>query len=226
MARRQPVTGMPTTSIPDEMEFLIITGLSGAGKSLAIHTLEDMGFFCVDNLPPALIPKFAEIIRESQGRISRVALVIDIRGGEFFDALGTALAGLEASGQQPPGPGVRPPVPADGGVPAEAARHARLPPPAVHRGGEEPPDGGGRVHRRKTSVGGDRGGPRPGPAGRRVRGAGQAPGREEGMSLNGRRNGQVLDRVRLWLRWLEPGLGVKRWVALMAGGIFLLSIGV
>jgi uncharacterized cofD-like protein len=46
------------------------------------------------------------------------------------------------------------------------------------------------------------------------------------MNLNGRQNGQVLDRVRLWLRWLEPGLGVKRWVALMAGGIFLLSIGV
>jgi len=46
------------------------------------------------------------------------------------------------------------------------------------------------------------------------------------MSLNGRRNGPVLDRVRLWLRWLVPGLGVKRWVALMAGGIFLLSIGV
>jgi uncharacterized cofD-like protein len=46
------------------------------------------------------------------------------------------------------------------------------------------------------------------------------------MSLNGKQNGQVLDRVRLWLRWLKPGLGVKRWVALMAGGIFLLSIGV
>ncbi len=46
------------------------------------------------------------------------------------------------------------------------------------------------------------------------------------MSFNGKRNGQLLDRVRLWLRWLEPGLGVKRWVALMAGGIFLLSIGV
>jgi uncharacterized cofD-like protein len=46
------------------------------------------------------------------------------------------------------------------------------------------------------------------------------------MSLNGQRNGQVLDRFRLWLRWLEPGLGVKRWVALMAAGIFLLSIGV
>lgn len=98
MARRQPVAGLPTGTIPDEMEFLIITGLSGAGKSLAIHTLEDLGFFCVDNLPPALIPKFAEIIRESQGRIRRVALVIDIRGGEFFDALGTALADLETSG--------------------------------------------------------------------------------------------------------------------------------
>ncbi len=46
------------------------------------------------------------------------------------------------------------------------------------------------------------------------------------MSLNGQRNGSLLDRVRLWLRWLEPGLGVKRWIALMAGGIFLLSIGV
>ncbi|TMJ15357.1 MAG: RNase adapter RapZ [Bacillati bacterium ANGP1] len=80
------------------MEFLIITGLSGAGKSLATQTLEDLGFFCVDNLPPTLIPKFAEIMQESQGRIRRVALVIDIRGGEFFDALGTALADLEASG--------------------------------------------------------------------------------------------------------------------------------
>ena len=98
MARRQPVAGVPASTIPEEMEFLIITGLSGAGKSLATQTLEDLGFFCVDNLPPTLIPKFAEIIQESQGRIRRVALVIDVRGGEFFDALGTALADLEASG--------------------------------------------------------------------------------------------------------------------------------
>jgi len=98
MARRQPVAGVPASTIPEEMEFLIITGLSGAGKSLATQTLEDLGFFCVDNLPPTLIPKFAEIMQESQGRIRRVALVIDIRGGEFFDALGTALADLEASG--------------------------------------------------------------------------------------------------------------------------------
>ena len=98
MVRRQPVAGARADPVDEEMEFLIITGLSGAGKSLAIQSLEDLGFFCVDNLPPALIPKFAEIIKESQGRIRRVALVIDIRGGEFFDALGTALADLEASG--------------------------------------------------------------------------------------------------------------------------------
>jgi len=98
MVRRQPVAGARADPVDEEMEFLIITGLSGAGKSLAIQSLEDLGFFCVDNLPPALIPKFAEIIKESQGRIRRVALVIDIRGGEFFDALGAALANLDASG--------------------------------------------------------------------------------------------------------------------------------
>jgi len=100
MARRPALRGTPPGTVNEEMEFLIVTGLSGAGKSLATHSLEDLGFFCVDNLPPALIPKFAEIIRESQGRIRRVALVIDIRGGEFFDALGTALAGLDATGIQ------------------------------------------------------------------------------------------------------------------------------
>lgn len=98
--RQQPVVGTSAQTVPEGMEFLIITGLSGAGKSLATHTLEDLGFFCVDNLPPALIPKFAEIIKESQGRIRRVALVIDIRGGEFFAALGAALSNLEASGVQ------------------------------------------------------------------------------------------------------------------------------
>ena len=98
MARRQPVVGDSAGAVSDAMEFLIITGLSGAGKSLATHSLEDLGFFCVDNLPPALIPKFAEIVKESQGRIRRVALVSDIRGGEFFDQLGAALANLDAGG--------------------------------------------------------------------------------------------------------------------------------
>ncbi len=99
MVRRHPVVGgPPRPAAPGDIEFLIITGLSGAGKTQAMHTLEDLGFFCVDNLPPALIPKFAEIIKESLGRIRRVALVIDARGGEFFDTLGSALADLEASG--------------------------------------------------------------------------------------------------------------------------------
>ena len=98
MARQQPVAGRPPGAVSGGIEFLIITGLSGAGKSLATHSLEDLGFFCVDNLPPALIPKFAEIVKESQGRIRQVALVIDIRGGQFFDDLGAALANLEMAG--------------------------------------------------------------------------------------------------------------------------------
>ena len=69
------------------MRFIIVTGLSGAGKTEATRSLEDMGYFCVDNLPPKLIPKFAEACVQSQGKINKVALVIDIRGGIFFDDL-------------------------------------------------------------------------------------------------------------------------------------------
>jgi len=69
------------------MEFKIITGLSGAGKSQSIKIFEDMGFFCVDNLPPALLPKFAELCSLSGEEMSKVALVIDIRGGLFFKEL-------------------------------------------------------------------------------------------------------------------------------------------
>jgi UPF0042 nucleotide-binding protein len=63
---------------------LIVTGLSGAGKTQAVRCLEDLGFFCVDNLPPKLIPKFAELCAQTTGKIERIALVVDIRGGEFF----------------------------------------------------------------------------------------------------------------------------------------------
>jgi UPF0042 nucleotide-binding protein len=70
---------------------VIITGMSGAGKTIAVQSLEDLGFFCVDNLPPVLIPKFAELIEQSQGRIAKVALVIDLRGREFFTALSESL---------------------------------------------------------------------------------------------------------------------------------------
>ncbi|ABR50173.1 uncharacterised P-loop ATPase protein UPF0042 [Alkaliphilus metalliredigens QYMF] len=82
------------------MKFVIITGLSGAGKSQTVKSMEDFGFYCVDNLPPALIPKFAELCHQSQGVISRAALVIDIRGGMFFDDLFESLKELEHLGHQ------------------------------------------------------------------------------------------------------------------------------
>ncbi|MBW6411429.1 RNase adapter RapZ [Clostridium weizhouense] len=69
------------------MRFVIVTGLSGAGKTEATRSLEDLGYFCVDNLPPKLINKFAELCSQSDGKIEKVALVIDIRGGVFFDDL-------------------------------------------------------------------------------------------------------------------------------------------
>lgn len=71
----------------DTSRLVIITGMSGAGKTQVVHIMEDLGYFCVDNLPPALIPKFAELCAQSAGRVSRIALVVDIRGGEFFDEL-------------------------------------------------------------------------------------------------------------------------------------------
>lgn len=74
---------------------VIITGMSGAGKTIAVQSLEDLGFFCVDNLPPVLIPKFAELIDQSKGRIGKVALVIDLRGREFFTALSESLRTIQ-----------------------------------------------------------------------------------------------------------------------------------
>ena len=76
------------------MRFIIVTGLSGAGKSEATNALEDMGYFCVDNLPPKLIKKFAEVCKQSKGSIDKVALVMDIRGGIFFDDLFESLSEL------------------------------------------------------------------------------------------------------------------------------------
>lgn len=78
------------------MRFIIVTGLSGAGKTEATRSLEDMGYFCVDNLPPKLIPKFAELCMQSDGKIQKIALVIDIRGGIFFDDLFESLNYLKA----------------------------------------------------------------------------------------------------------------------------------
>ena len=78
------------------MEFLIVSGLSGAGKSTVMSILEDSGFFCVDNLPPVLIPKFAEVCLAGAGSYERVAMVCDIRGGENFDGLFEAMEALRA----------------------------------------------------------------------------------------------------------------------------------
>ena len=75
------------------MDFLLITGMSGAGKSLALNFFEDRGYFCVDNLPPALITKFAELCIHSE--LNKIAVVSDIRGREFFQALFSQLTVLE-----------------------------------------------------------------------------------------------------------------------------------
>ena len=69
------------------MEFIIISGLSGAGKSKAASFLEDMGFYVVDNMPAPLIPKFAELCMAGPGRYDRVSLVTDIWGGRTFEGL-------------------------------------------------------------------------------------------------------------------------------------------
>lgn len=78
------------------MRFVIVTGLSGAGKSQAIRCLEDLGFFCVDNLPPALLTKFADLCYQTEGKADRIALVMDIRGGRFFDDLFESLSQLKS----------------------------------------------------------------------------------------------------------------------------------
>lgn len=80
------------------MRFVIVTGMSGAGKTTVIKILEDIGFFCVDNLPPALIPKMAEIIFNPGSQIKQVALGIDIRGGDLFSELFAGLDSLREQG--------------------------------------------------------------------------------------------------------------------------------
>ncbi|WP_166512129.1 RNase adapter RapZ [Desulfallas thermosapovorans] len=77
---------------------VIVTGISGAGKTQALRCFEDLGYFCVDNLPPTLIPKFAELCAQTNRNINNIALVVDIRGGEFFRDLTEVLDQLERGG--------------------------------------------------------------------------------------------------------------------------------
>ena len=78
----------------EAFRLLIVTGMSGAGKTQVLQALEDMGYLCIDNIPPILIPKLSEICRQGGERTNRVALVVDIRGGEFFEALSSSLETL------------------------------------------------------------------------------------------------------------------------------------
>lgn len=74
-----------------DSEFVIITGMSGAGKTVAIQSFEDLGFFCIDNLPPALLLTFLKLMKESGKDMNRLAVVMDMRGGDLFDSLIGAL---------------------------------------------------------------------------------------------------------------------------------------
>ena len=82
----------------DDFRFVIITGMSGAGKTNFMQKLEDMGYYCVDNLPPVLIARFADLCWKSTSNTRHVAVVTDIRGGSFFDALPQALDDLKKRG--------------------------------------------------------------------------------------------------------------------------------
>lgn len=76
------------------MEFLIVSGMSGAGKSRAVAVFEDLGYYCVDNMPAPLIPRFAEMCIAAKGRFERAVLVVDTRGGVDFNGLFAALEEL------------------------------------------------------------------------------------------------------------------------------------
>ncbi|MBQ9375631.1 MAG: RNase adapter RapZ [Ruminococcus sp.] len=78
------------------MQFVIITGMSGSGKSTAIDVLEDMGYYCIDNMPPELIGKFADISAHSDGKINKVAFVVDVRSGDLFSKLVDTINELKA----------------------------------------------------------------------------------------------------------------------------------
>jgi UPF0042 nucleotide-binding protein len=96
LLRREGGKNMSIGSL-NESQIVIITGMSGAGKTVAIQSFEDLGFFCVDNLPPTLLPKFLELMKESGNKMNKVALVMDLRGREFFDHLFKALDDLVES---------------------------------------------------------------------------------------------------------------------------------
>lgn len=83
---------------PGLTDLVLITGMSGAGRSEAIHTFEDLGYFCIDNLPPALIGNLVALTSLPGSRVHRIAVVCDVRGGDFFRELSAELDDLELVG--------------------------------------------------------------------------------------------------------------------------------
>lgn len=84
-------------SEPRMSDLVIITGMSGAGKSVAMQSFEDMGYYCIDNLPPDLLPKFIDLLVDSERTYDKIALVMDVRGGEVFGPISDTLNQLEES---------------------------------------------------------------------------------------------------------------------------------
>jgi UPF0042 nucleotide-binding protein len=84
--------------VKDRLQLVVVTGLSGSGKSTAIHVLEDLGFYCIDNLPVALIPRVVELWESSQEEVRRVALGVDARERRFLDQVPTVFAELRTRG--------------------------------------------------------------------------------------------------------------------------------
>ena len=80
------------------MKIVIITGLSGSGKSEAMNVMEDLGYYCIDNLPPEIIPKIVTLGYDSKGQLDKIALGIDIRGYQFLKEINTAINFLQESG--------------------------------------------------------------------------------------------------------------------------------
>ncbi|WP_334330241.1 RNase adapter RapZ [Companilactobacillus sp. HBUAS59699] len=83
----------------DMLSLVIVTGMSGAGKTVAMQSFEDLGYFCIDNMPPNLLPKFWELVHES-GKIKKVALVVDIRSRSFYDEIFSMISQMDEDEQE------------------------------------------------------------------------------------------------------------------------------
>ena len=95
-----PIDDLPEVPalLDDRAELVVITGMSGAGRSEAMHTFEDLGYFCIDNLPPSFIPQLVDLAELPGSNARRLAIVCDVRGHKFFDQLAGEISALEARG--------------------------------------------------------------------------------------------------------------------------------